>query len=401
MPTIKMPVKCYTDMKSPYDFPGAPQKVRFFCRLDNVPDELLHWMAPNPREQNLNSPVAQTIAASMREDHHEFHLRNRGILLSAKSVSFNEETGEVSIEMDDPTLHGNIDGGHTMRLILAAKEPLPEQYVEFEVVVGLTSAIDIAEARNTSVALDVRSMEEMKGSYEVLKKVPGDATIGGDRFFERVEFRMNQQLEEKNAIDIRTIISILLMFNQDLFPCDTTDNLNKYLPNQMYGGREYALKKFLALGDGDTEKRNAILEKMSPIFLDILTLWDTIEKDFPNIKVKRFKYEKMPFATRKKEPKALFSNASMQYVVPQSILYPLVAAFRVVVKVDEDGNYGWITDPFELWQENQSELISTVIADLAQFKSKPDLTVTHKLVWTNPSLSLKLAIFRKTGTLEN
>ena len=52
-------------------------------------------------------------------------------------------------------------------------------------------------------------------------------------------------------------------------------------------------------------------------------------------------------------------------------------------------------------ETNQSELISTVIADLAQFKSKPDLTVTHKLVWTNPSLSLKLAIFRKTGTLEN
>ena len=390
MSVIKMPVKQFTAMGSPYGATGAPEKYRFFTDLNAVPIELLDWMAPNPREQNLESSVAKTIAASMQEDHKEFHLRNRGILLSAQSVSFDPDSGEVSIEMTDPALHGNIDGGHTLRIILSKKTPV-EQYVEFEVITGLTTAIDVAEARNTSVGLDLRSMEEMKGSYEVFKKTLGDATIGGDRFFERVEFRMNQQMEERNAIDIRTIISILLMFNQDLFPNQRGLSLSGN-PIQMYGGREVALKKFLELGGGDTETRNKILTNMSPIFLDVLTLWDTVEKEFPHIKEK--KYKALTFVAKRKNARALFSNAELDYYVPQSILYPIVAAFRSLVVVGEDGIYGWSANPLETWSKCREPLAISVFDELKSVRGNANVMVTHKTFWASLYGSVQLDVMR-------
>lgn len=61
-------------------------------------------------------------------------------------------SGEVSITFEQQAIHGNVDGGHTLRLILAAQSEgnLPEQYVEFEVIVGLEELFPIAEARNTN-----------------------------------------------------------------------------------------------------------------------------------------------------------------------------------------------------------------------------------------------------------
>ena len=202
-------------------------------------------MTTNPREQNLNSQVAKAIAASMREDHKEFHLRNRGILFSAKEIQYSptpgkEGSGTILMVLEDHALHGNIDGGHTLRLILKAQEEgasLPEQFVEFEVITGMSSATAIAEARNTSVALDMKTLEEMKGSYEVLKEVFGDVEIHGDRFFDRVELKMNQMLDEKNSIDVRNLISILLMFNKSLFSTEDDLSLMDSHPIQMYGGK--------------------------------------------------------------------------------------------------------------------------------------------------------------------
>lgn len=380
LPSITIPAKGFVRMAGPYDRPGSPEKIRFYCNLNDVPSDLLLWMKPNPREQNLESPVATAIAASMRQDHKEFHLRNRGILLSAKSISYDDKSGAVTLVMEDPILHGNIDGGHTLRLILAAEKPLPEQYVEFEVITGLTSVVDTAEARNTSVALDIRSMEEMKGSYDLLKHVLGDASIDGNYFFNRVELKMNQQREVSNAIDIRTLISILLMFNQDLYPCKVAPcSLFHSHPKEMYGGREAALKKYLELGGGNPAARNDILTKMAPIFLDILTLWDTIQREMPLINEKR--YKQLKFAVKKAPPHALFSDVELPYFVPQGLLFPVVAAFRCLVKIEEDGTYGWELDPLSTWAAEKSHLFDTVLNELKTFMGNANVVAKSNMLW--------------------
>lgn len=404
MSVITMPVKCFAEMGTPYADGIGPAKYRFFVRTKDVPRQILNWMKTNPREQNLKSDVARAIAASVRIDHREFHLRNRGILLSSEQVRFSPlkedpRAGWVTLIMTDPAVHGDIDGGHTLRIILAAQDALdgllPEQYVEFEVITGLQSAVDVAEARNTSVALDVKTLEEMKGSYAVLKEVFEDFEVDGNRFFDRVELRMNQQEETENAIDIRMLISILLMFNQDLYPVQDDDgslvavSANRQVPLQMYGGKEAALKKYLSLGGGTSEGRDAALRQMAPIMRDIVLLWDRIERELMDTKPKDF--SRYSFTGKRKAPKAVFSEAPLTFTVPAALVYPCLSAFRVLVTQAEDGTYGWSSDPFAIWEKTKKEIASYVLNDLKSAKGNVNTLVKSNACWYGIQLIVSLA----------
>lgn len=407
--TISMPVREFICMRSPHDHTEDQTfKYRFYVNLQDVSPALLNWMTTNPRDQDLNSNVAKAIAASMREDHRQFHLRNRGILFSAKELYFMPDKaskmgtcGTVDIVFDEHGLHGNIDGGHTLRLILQAQKEaidLPEQFVEFEVITGLKAVTELAEARNTSVALDVRTMESMKGSYDVLKEVFGNVEIGGDRFFDRVELRMNQMLEEKNSIDVRNLISILLMFNTHLFPNEDNLHLINSHPLQMYGGKEVALKKYLELGDGDSDARNHMIRQMSPVFVDIIKLWDTIERELPMINER--KYKTLRFATAKKTPLSTFSNTPLPYSVPQSIVFPIIAAFRSLIRSSVTcGEYYWTADPFEVWASAKKSIANSLFSELKTFKNSPTAIVKNKNYWN--CLYLHVAVEEARMTVEN
>ncbi len=386
--TVRFPVSNFCPMANPYFDPNLPRKWRFFVKIKDVPSELLDWMRTNPREQNLRSDVAKAIAASLRENSHEFFIRNRGILLSANSLYFSPYTddglsGEVKLELTDEAVHGNIDGGHTMRIILDAQKELgddiPDEYVEMEVITGLKSAITIAEARNASVALDVKSLEEMKGSYAVLKEVFQDWALDGNQWFDRVELKMNQMNGTGNAIDIRFLISILLMFNQDLYPVCPEDTINTPYPTQMYGGKESALKKYLSLGGGTAEGRDAALRRMAPIMRDIIALWDLIERDLSQENAKAF--SKYSFASRRKEQKAVFSEAGLACTLPQALVYPVLSAFRILVGIDSNGNYYWQSDPFTLWTTVKKSMSTYLLNDLRSFKGNVNNVVKSLQTW--------------------
>lgn len=392
MAIIKIPVKSYTCMQPP-TAGNEIKKHRFYADTNEIPSELLDWMSTNPREQNLDSPVAKTIAGSLKEPHEEFHLRNRGILLSAKSLTFEGQDGEgsVSIELEDLSVHGDIDGGHTLRIILAAEKPLTNKYVEFEVLTGLASAVEIAEARNTSVALDLKSMEEMKNAYAVLKETFEGQLIGGDPFFQRVEWKQNQQHGEKNPIDVRTIISILLMFNQDLYPAKVVLGVKQ--PLQMYGGKETALKSYLSLGE-TPEKRDEVLRHMAPVFLGILQLWDAIECGFGHLSKA---YPRKRFVMKAAHPVSLFSNKEIPYYIPQALLFPLVAAFRALIRVDElTGDYTWSMSPLEVWENNKLKLHNDVLGMLKTFKDTPTQIAKNSSYWRE--LLLAVAIYDRENT---
>ena len=402
MSQISMPVKSFTTTPSPNGDPSLPSKARFLVRIGDIPAELTEWMSTNPREQNLGSPVAKAIAASMREDTHDFHLKNRGVLLSAEDVVLTDGGQEVTIIFSDPALHGNVDGGHTLRLILAAQESgevLPEQYVEFEVITGLTVLIPIAEARNTSVALDMKSMEAMKGSFDVLKDILGGVTVGGDRFFDRVELKMNEQLEADNKIDIRLLIGIILMFNKNVIPDGIVKNYGQKsmpTPHTLYGRPETVLQKYLDLGGGDPEVRQKEIEAMSPILPDLLTFWDTVEREFAMVNEKA--YSKLPFATRLKNPMTLFSNQPLPYAMPRSVTQPVVAAIHDFVDIGKDGAYFWSCDPFAFWEANKARMVSTFIDNIKTQKNDPSRTVKYPIYWH--SLALVAELYRANTTVK-
>ena len=99
------------------------------------------WFGTNPREQKMTTDVARKIKESL-SDNENFHELNRGVVISAQSADWDNKTKLLAVVFDDPTVHGNIDGGHTLRAILDAKSSntLPaERYVLFEIFTGIDS----------------------------------------------------------------------------------------------------------------------------------------------------------------------------------------------------------------------------------------------------------------------
>lgn len=112
----------------------TPRKYIFYAKTCDVPEGIP--MSTNPRDQKLNSTVANAITESLLSNDGQFHLKNRGIILSAKRVRYDNRLQEVTIDFEDESCHGNIDGGHTYKILLENKDKVLEQYVQFEVMTG-------------------------------------------------------------------------------------------------------------------------------------------------------------------------------------------------------------------------------------------------------------------------
>ena len=404
MTTFTVPAKEFKHFRDPYDpqkGSGRPDKYRFYVNVNDVPEELKDWMDTNPRDQNLDTNVARAIRDSLLEDNKSFHLWNRGILLSASRVVYDNRSGLARITFEDPEIHGDIDGGHTLKVILTQREKqrdrgktLPEQYVEFEVIVGVTSPEDLAEARNNSVAVNTKSLEELKDSFGPLKEIFNSHTIQGNHYVERIEFRQNQMRGKSNAIDIREVIGILNMFNQELYPNSDME----LAPIQSFSGREACLRRFLQMGlDDDADeaecrrKRDQVVADMRPIIPDILELWDYIECHFTegtSAIAKRYGAKAYSNYDAKSRPNALFSDAELRYSIPRGILYPVVGSFRALVRVHPDGSYYWALPPIQAWKDLSGKIAELVMSSSQELGNSPTAIGKSKNLWNSLFLTL-------------
>lgn len=99
---------------------------------------------------------------------------NRGLLLSAKEVTYSNTTGELTVVFEDEEVHGNIDGGHTYEVIKEKKNSITpgSQYVKIEILTGVEDIFSqLAAARNTSVLVQDKSIAELEDRFEIIKKV--------------------------------------------------------------------------------------------------------------------------------------------------------------------------------------------------------------------------------------
>ena len=49
---------------------------------------------------------------------------------------------------------------------------------------------------------------------------------------------------------------------------------------------------------------------------------------------------------------SVFGNQTMNYFLPKGLIFPIVAAFRALVKVDKSTQlYGWKASPEDAWNE--------------------------------------------------
>lgn len=204
--TMKVRENTFRKLEDPFEN-GAAKKYVFYVKVDDVAEGIP--MATNPRDQKLTSGVATAIKESLLSNDGYFHLKNRGIVLSAESVHYNNKEKIATIIFSDELSHGNIDGGHTYKIVCEHKGENLEQYVQFEVMTGVEDIIEnLAEARNTSVQVDAKSMAELAEKFDPIKE-----GLEGMPFFKRIAFKQNQisvddETGKKNKmIDAREIVA--------------------------------------------------------------------------------------------------------------------------------------------------------------------------------------------------
>ena len=117
METIRLIAKAFKKMEDPNDSSSGPIQYVCYVKANSIPQEMDNWFTTNPREQKMSTNVARKITDSLAENAN-FHELNRGVVLSAKEVKYDTSTKELLVFFEDPEIHGNIDGGHTLRAIL-------------------------------------------------------------------------------------------------------------------------------------------------------------------------------------------------------------------------------------------------------------------------------------------
>lgn len=359
-----------------YDDPLGNEKSKkyiFYVRTCDVPDGIP--MATNPRDQKLSSSVARAISESLLSNDGFFHLKNRGIILSAKRVRYDNRRQEVTIEFDDESCHGNIDGGHTYKILLENKDKDLDQYVQFEVMTGVEAMIaDLAEARNTSVSVDAKSMAELRNNFDPIKE-----GIEGMPFYKRISFKQNQLTKDDDTdkalrmIDVRNIVSIICMFNNDKYQ-------NEEQPTKAYSGKQAMLNEYL---DNPEHYR-----KFVNVVPDIFDLYEAIETEFATAYNDNGRmYGRKSYSGYKEgRPvgKSKFCQHDIYYKIPEGLIYPVLAAFRALLEYDDIlEKYKWMEDknPIDVWNRNKVALTRNVMDLASSLGDKPTIFGKDPSLW--------------------
>ncbi|MGE7771916.1 AIPR family protein [Viridibacillus arvi] len=350
----------------------------FRVDVQEVPEGI--WRETNLRERNFKTPVAKEIFRSLVESTVDnFHLLNRGILWSAYKFEVFERNNEkyVRLYLNHRGLHGNVDGAHTEDLIIKYKSSIKcRKRVTIEIMTGIEGYFEIlAASRNTNVQVQNKSKAELAKKFEYIKKA-----IKDKRYAKEIIYKENQE----GTIDIDDLLAIFTMFNIERFP----ENSKKH-PTVSYGRKSSCEKYFLEAYDNEEKEGNPVkspYRKMIPIITDIIKLVDTVERDFPNLYINtghRYSViQGVAQAVKGKGYQRLYADGEefSNYSSPNGFIYPIVAAFRYLVK-EENGEYSWKKSPFLVFSEIGEDMVLSVIETHKSLGSNANATGKFIGLW--------------------
>ena len=381
MKILKFKTKSFRKIPNPFynsdNFINNSEMYIMICDVKDIPKDIP--METNPREQKLNTAVAKKIRTSLiNERSNNFYLLNRGLTVSAKSVEYDNKNDLATIEFEDSNVHGDIDGGHTYKIILEEQENLDygEQFVKIEVLTGVEDIFqELAAARNTSVQVQDKSIAELENRFNIIKRA-----IEKEPYYNNIYFKEN----ENGDIDVADIISILNLFNIDKYP-DKNEN-----PILSYTGKGQCIKNYINTHKQYEDSLKNPYAKMNNIIPDIFKLYDHLEKNmrkFYSNGVSNKKYGLVTGVTTRKdgkEPfKTKFYKEEIDYLTPNGFIYPILGAFRALLKEDENGYYKWRKDPIKIMDKIGPELVSNTINMSRELGNNPNATGKNKTLWMN------------------
>ena len=353
------------------------------CDVKDLPDNIP--METNPREQKMTTNVAKKIKESLLNTSElDFYLLNRGILLSAKDVSFSSYSNVLTVTFEDFEVHGNVDGGHTYRTILQYRDQLDpgQQYVKIEILTGIEGIFQsLAAARNTSVQVQDKSIAELENRFDLIKQ-----TLAQEPYLPRVFFKEN----DSGDIDVSDLLAVLNLFNIDRyrgmasFPINSYSSKKKCIDLYIADHRQY----------GESEENPYV--KMVDIMPDIFRLYDAIE-----VGMNRFYRQKNPggrYGSVKgvqipKPGQALrskFFENELDAASPNGFLYPILGAFRALVE-EQGGRYRWKKDPFAVLEQTGAELVESTVSMSRALGNNPQSVGKEQNIWKTLYMTVAFA----------
>lgn len=329
----------------------------------------------NPRVPKMGTNVAKRLIHAVVEPEVDFYINNRGIVISAKILSFNSADSEVTIDLgnqddeNDRYSYGILDGGHTYTAIIQNRDKIPEdveKYVRIEVITNVINITRLSDARNTSVQVSDIALFNLEDSFEDVREA-----IKNEVYADRIAYKDN----ENKPINISELLRLMYAFDVIKYP---DDNM---APIQSYSGKAQVFKRYKEAYDTAFYKS---LTKQLPV---LVNLYDVVEKE---ISSKYNEYKKNLGTANPKfglvkgvesvDPprKTEFLERETNYVVSSGYIYPVFGAFRSLLQFDEEtGEVSWVFDPIEIW----NEIGASIVQNTFESSNNPQLAGKDKQLW--------------------
>lgn len=389
---LKFKVSSFRKIPNPYIHSDnmnetKPEMYEIICDVKDVPENFP--METNPRKQNEKTKVAKKIQNSLlNHTERNFYLLNRGLLLSAESVSYNNETCEVVINFEDLSVHGDVDGGHTYEIIKDNRNLLErgEQFVKIEVLTGIEDIFEqLAAARNTSVQVSDASIAELEKRFDLIKDAFKD-----EKFFEDISYKQN----DIKRIDVSDILALLNLFNIEKYP---TDKISP-MPIISYSGKKSCVDNYIAESKKHEEDQTKNpYYKMKSIIPMIAKIYDQLEVRMPEFYkgesagVKKYGAITGVCMVKPGKPKfkSMFYENDMDYSTPNGFIYPIIGAFRALV-VERNGTYVWTKDPIDILNKIGPNLVGSTIQMSRDLGNNPNATGKNSNLWQTLFMQVKM-----------
>lgn len=396
-------------------------KAKYLISIIDILD-----LKANPRSSKTG-PVTVAIQESIENDPDLFPFKTKGILLASSRYE-RLERSRIKITPDNIEIEGILDGGHNtlaiglyiLKQAMAYKEkPFPkgektwdrfkeiwsenrsdiDEYLEalrkdaplgslnFYVPVELliprdandficvevfkNNLLEICEARNNNVELNVSAKANQKGFFDTLKSLmeKQDPSLCS-----RIEWKTNDggDIKAQDLIALTWIPLALISPVQD----ENGKTIEPISANKIYSAKGSCLKQFERLmsspdvtsktsADYKRELKNIEVTSAFQIAVELPELYDYIYENFPSLyNAADGKYGRITAVkklnTNRKEKKAPFSNRTIDMLSPEGYIVPLVYGLQaLMIKKNINGynQIAWSQPPLVFLHNNLSKII--------------------------------------------
>ena len=378
MANLKFKVEALRTLTSPYrkgDKDESTFETIYYLLVDmkELPSSIP--MDVNPREPKMTTNVARSLLAAVVEPETDFYINNRGIVIAAKSLTFNSTESEVTIDIgnqndeNDKFLYGILDGGHTYTAIMRKRDEIPEnvrKYVRIEVITNVQNITRLSDARNTSIQVSDLALFNLDDKFDNVK-----SAIAGQTYADLIAYKDN----ENKPINISELLRLMYAFDIDRYPDDNA------APVQSYSGKAQVFKRYKQAFESPFYKS---LTKQLPLLVE---LYDVIERELPE------KYKEYKKAQGVANPrfgsvrgiesldtptKTEFLATPTKYSVSSGYIYPIFGACRSLLRFDEaTGTVSWLFDPITIW----NEVGTSIVQNTFETYTNPQLAGKDKQLW--------------------